>query len=81
MTNFMAMAHDQPVYRIAGNFRGFQFSRVGDLYHFTGLIFADVHDHAHYTLYNLSYFTGLIFAVSLKTAKIGPLENFPLYGI
>ena len=64
--------------------RGFQFSWVGDLYHFTALIFADVRDHAHYTLYNRSYFAGLIFAVSrssVKTAKIGPLQNFPLYGM
>ena len=30
------------------------------------------------------YFAGLIFVVcqlTAKTAKIGPLENFPLYGI
>ena len=53
----------------------FQFLRIGDLYRFTGLIFADVHDHAHYTLYNRAYFVSLIFAVSrssVKTANIGP---------
>ena len=58
------------------------FSQIGDLYHFTGLIFVDVHNHAHYTLYNRAYFVGLTFAVSqssMKIAKIGPLENFPLY--
>ena len=63
-----------------GNFHGFNFSRMGDIYHFTGLIFADVHDHAHYTLYNNAYFVGLIFTVSqssTKTVKIGPLKNFP----
>ena len=42
------------------------------------------HHHAHYTLYNRTYFAGLIFMdsrLSAKTAKIGPLENFPLYGM
>jgi hypothetical protein len=53
---------------------------------FRGLIFVDASDHVHYTLYNRSYFTGLIkfFAdncLSAKTVKIGPHENFPLYGI
>ena len=46
-----------------------------DLYHFTGLIFADARTHAHYVLYNQTYFMGLIFAVrhsSTKTVKIGP---------
>ena len=49
---------------------------------FRGLIFADACTHAHYTLYNCAYFAGLIFAdssLSVKTAKIGPHENFPLY--
>ena len=71
------------VYRIAGNFRGVQFSRMASLQSFRGLIFADARHHAHYTLYNRTYFAGLIFAdsrLSAKTAKIGPLENFPLYG-
>ena len=36
---------------ITGNFRGFQLSWISDLYHFVGLIFADMHDHAtHYTI-------------------------------
>jgi hypothetical protein len=51
---------------------------------FSDLIFADAGDHAHYTLYSRTYFTGLIFAdshLSAKTAKIGSHENFPLYGI
>ena len=70
-------------YCIAGNFQGFQFSWIGDLYHFTCLIFTDVYDHAHYTLYNRAHFMGLMFVVdrsSAKTTKIGPLKNFPLYG-
>ena len=71
-------------YRIAGNFRGVQFLRMASLQSFRGLIFADARHHAHYTLYNRTYFAGLIFAdsrLSVKTTKIGPLENFPLYGI
>ena len=71
------------IYRIAGNFRGVQFLQEASLQTFRGLIFADAHTHAHYTLYNCAYFAGLILAdsrLSAKTAKIGPLENFPLYG-
>ena len=71
-------------YRIAGNFRRVQFSQMASLQIFRGLIFTDVRHHAHYTLYNHTYFAGLIFAdsrLSTKTAKIGPLENFPLYGM
>ena len=70
-------------YRIAGNFRGVQFSLKASLQSFRGLIFADVRTHAHYTLYNRAYFAGLTFAdscLSAKTTKIGPHENFPLYG-
>ena len=54
---------------IAGNFRGV------DLYHFAGLIFADARTHACYVLYNQAYFA--VRRSSTKTAKIGPLENFP----
>jgi hypothetical protein len=48
-------------------------------------VFADASKHAHYTLYmyNRTHFTGLIFAdsrFSAKTVKIGPHDNFPLYG-
>jgi hypothetical protein len=71
-------------YCIAGKFRGVQFSRMANLQSFCGLIFADASDHAHYTLYNRTYFAGLIFAdsrSSAKSTKIGPHENFPLYGI
>ena len=71
-------------YRIAGNFRGVQFSRKASLQSFRGLIFADARTHTHYTLYNRAYFAGLIFAdnrLSAKTTKIGLHENFPLYGI
>jgi hypothetical protein len=58
---------------------------MGSLQSFRGLIFADVGDYAHYTLYNRTYFVGVIFADSrlsvktAKSAKIGPHENFPLY--
>lgn len=41
--------------------------------------FADECNQAHYTLYNRADFVGLIFMVSrlsVKTMKIGPLENF-----
>jgi hypothetical protein len=66
-------------YRIARNFHGVQFSWIAKLQSFRSLIFADAFDHAHYT-----YFTGLIFAdsrSSAKSTKIGPHENFPLYGM
>ncbi len=70
-------------YRIAGNFRGVQFSQMANLQGFCSLIFADTCDHAHYTLHNRTYFAGLLFVdscLSVKTAKIRPYENFPLYG-
>ena len=70
-------------YRIAGNFRRVQFSWMVDLYHFAGLIFTDSRAHAHYVLYNPTYFVGLIFVArrsSTKTAEIGPREISPLYG-
>ena len=54
---------------------------MGDLVTFCGLIFADVQDRA---IYKHAYFAGLIFALhesTMKTTKIGPLENFLLYGI
>ena len=38
-------------------------------------------DHSHYTLYNYTYFMGLIAADSAKIAKLGSLKNFPLYSI
>lgn len=34
-----------------------------------------------YVLYRRAHFVGLIFTVSTKTAKIGPLKNVPLYSI
>jgi hypothetical protein len=68
-------------YRIVGNFRRVQFLRMASLQSFRGLNFADVYDLAHYTLYNRAYFVGLIFADSRLSAKIGPHENFPLYGV
>jgi hypothetical protein len=57
---------------------------MASLQSFRGLISVDACNHAHYTLYNHTYFAGLIFAdsrLSAKTAKIGPCENFPLYRI
>ena len=71
-------------YRMAGNFRRVRFSWMVDLYHFVGLIFTDTCTHAHYVLYNPTYFVGLIFVArgsSAKTMKIGPRKIFPLYGI
>ena len=68
-------------YLVAGKFQGVQFSWMGNLVTFRGSIFADVQDHA---IYKHAYFTGLIFALhesTMKTVKIGPRENFPLYGI
>ena len=43
---------------------------------FHGLTYTDACDHVHYTLYNRAYFMD-----SRLSTKIGPLENFPLYGI
>ena len=57
---------------------------MGDLVTFCGSISADVHDYAITSMYKCAYFAGLIFTVhesTMKTAKIGPLENFPLYRI
>ncbi len=71
------------IYRILGNFREVQFSWMASPQSFRDLNSADVNDHAHYTLYNRTYFAGLIFTdsrLSAKTAKIEPHENFPLYG-
>jgi hypothetical protein len=61
----------QFAYRIAGHFRGVQFSRMASLQKFRSLIFADAGDHAHYTLYNRTYFTGLIFVDSRLSAETG----------
>ena len=57
---------------------------MGDLVTFRGSIFADAHYRAITSTYKCAYFMGLIFAVhesTIKTTKLGPLENFPLYGI
>ena len=48
-------------YSIAGKFHWVQFLQMVDLYHFTGLIFADVRTHTHYVLYNRAYFAGFNF--------------------
>ena len=72
------------MYRIAGNFRGVQFLWMGDLVTFHISIFVDANDCAIVSMYKCAYFTGLIFAVhetTVKTTKIGPLENFPPYSM
>ena len=54
-------------------------SRMGNLVAFRSSIFTDVHDHASTSS---AHFVGLIFTVhesAMKTTKIGPLKNFPLY--
>ena len=65
-------------YRIAGNFRGVQFSRKASLQTFRGLIFADSHTHAHYTLHNHAYFAGLSFTLIVayprKLQKLDPTK-------
>ena len=48
-------------YRIAGNFRGVQFSRMIDLYNFVSLIFTDAPTHAYYALYNRAYYITIYF--------------------
>ena len=60
---------------------GFILLHMVNLYHFACLIIADAHTHAHYVLYNQAYFVVVVRRSSLKTAIIGPLENFPLNGI
>ena len=69
------------MYGIARNYRGVQFSQ---LVTFHGSIFADVHDCAITSIYKCAYFVILFFMVhesTMKNAKIGPLNNFLLYGI
>ena len=56
---------------------------IVDLYYFVGSIFAEMFTYIHYILCNRVYFASIIFVVrqsSARTAKIGPIENFPLYG-
>ena len=55
-------------------------SRMVYVYHFRG--YGHSHPYVHVS-YNQAYFTDSNFAVgrpSMKTVKIRPLENFPLYG-
>ena len=59
-------------YHIVGNF---QFSQIGDVYHFTGLIPLM---YVLYALCNRPYFAGLIFVVIQLSAKPGHFENFPV---
>ena len=65
---------------MVGNFHRVQFSWKPSL---QGIDFTDARGHAHYTLvlYNHVLFHGLIFIVnqlSMKTVKIGLLENSPV---
>ena len=70
------------LYRIAPNFRGAKFSRIGLLKHFAEINFADQRFLMPVpVLQNIS--RSLIFAVqeeSAKTAKIMRLKNLALYG-
>ena len=57
---------------------------MDNLVTFHGSIFTDAHYRAVTSMYKRAYFAGLIFAVhesTMKSTKIGPLENFPLYSI
>jgi hypothetical protein len=65
-------------YRIAGNFRGVQFSWMANLQSFRGLIFTDASDHAHHILHNHTYFAGLIFADSRLSAKTTKISRYTI---
>jgi hypothetical protein len=64
-------------YRIEEIFVGSNFAD-GQSSKFSQFNFCGARDHA---LYNHAYFAGLIFVDNSSSAKIGPLENVPLYGI
>ena len=69
-------------YHIMGKLRGVEFSQKASLQSFCGFIFKDKHT-AHICSLISFHFMGLIsmdWQVTDKTLKIGPLENFPLYG-
>ena len=70
------------IYYIAGDFWGVHFSRIGDLLTFYGSNFTDAHNCANTHIMQTCLFVGLIFVVresTMKSAKIGPLKNYPLY--
>ena len=77
--NFASLGQSIKIYCIAGKIHGVQF-RGWSMF----TIFVDMGTHTHtYVSYNQAYFTDLNFAVgrpSMKTVKIRPLKNFPLYG-
>ena len=52
---------------------------MGDLVTVYGSIFVDAHDCTITSMYKCAYFVGLIQEPTVKTAKIEPLESFPLY--
>ena len=59
-------------------------SRIDDLLKFRDSNFTDARYCIIVYIHKRAYFVGLIFAVcesTVKTAKIGPLKNFPLYGV
>jgi hypothetical protein len=58
--------HQQKVILYSGKF---SWGPIFNLQRFRGLIFADVCDHAHYTLHNRTYFAGLIFAPIRESHK------------
>ena len=64
------------LYCIVGNFRGIRYSWMGDLYHFTGWIFADAHIHTHYALYNWACLIFVVSQLSAKTENWTP-QKFP----
>jgi hypothetical protein len=53
----------------AGNFRGAQFSQLGNLYYFADLISTDMYSKAN-ALYNF------FFLVGSETTEVGPVEMF-----
>ena len=68
---------------MAGHFRGVQFSRMVNLYHFCGFEILRTHVLMPIMYHTIAYFVGLIFVVRqvfMKSVKIGSLENSPLYG-
>ena len=66
-------------------FWGVQFSWIGNLYHFVGLMFANMCAHAQYAVYYHAYFAEFIFMLSwlsVKTQrKLDTSKVFPLHRI
>lgn len=62
---------------IVGDLLKDSFSRLGNLYHFVGLIFVYAHTHAHILRYTIE----LISQAQVYFSQLDPLEDFPLYRI